>query len=123
MVGGWDEVSVEVGDFHGVEYEASTSSVYCYADFEVASGQGVGESYEHEGLLSWSAGLEDFVVDVVEDGVLGVGVGDAVFVRGVGELEPHTIMVVPILGWGKLRVRCVGVYPSTTPSMGPEHVA
>lgn len=38
---------------------------------------------------------------MVHDGVLRVGVGDAVLVRRIGELEPHHIMVVPFGGMSK----------------------
>lgn len=48
VVGGWDEVSVEVGDFHGVEDDASAAAVDGNADSEVAQCLRVGQADEHE---------------------------------------------------------------------------
>lgn len=47
-VGGWDEVSVEVCDLHGVEDDASAATVNGDADFEVAQCLRVGQADEHE---------------------------------------------------------------------------
>jgi len=91
VVGAWDDVAVEIGDLHGAEDGAAATSVDSDADLEVAQCLRVGQADEHERLLACTAGLEDLVVDVVHNGVLRVVAGNAVLVRGVGELEPTAL--------------------------------
>jgi len=46
--------------------------------------------------------LEDLVIDVMHDGVLRIGAGNAMLVCRIAELEPHDIMVVPRIEVGKI---------------------
>ena len=102
MVGGWNKVTVEISDLHDMEDGASTTTVNNDADFEVAQCLRVGQTDEHESLLTCTAGLEDLVIDVMHDGVLRIGAGNAMLVRRIAELEPHDIMVVPRIEVGKI---------------------